>query len=322
MSAARRPIGLQRWMMAALAIIPALFVITPPAANAQERTIRVLRAPVGAFEPLYIADEKGYFAELGLSVEITVGGGPDQNIAQVMAGQTDIIMTGAVPLVAAVANGVPMVATLGAEGHVAPATTGLMVPGDSAIHTLADFRGKKIGLPGIASPQGLATLLALEAAGISQNEVALVNLPFDAVVESAQNAQVDGAFPIGLFYTLAISQGFREFPDVVRPLDDTPAVLYATTRQWATDNAEALAAFNQAMLKAYDEANANHDLVRDVDRRQTQLPPDFIDTRPIVAFSGTFNRTAWDTMNQGLARFGFLPSVPSPADFIWQGAPQ
>ena len=312
----------RRAAIAALAMTPMMLAAGTGSAGAEEKTIRLLRAPVGAFEPLYIAQSRGYFTQKGLTVEIAVGGAPDQNIAQAMAGQVEIVMTGAVPLVAAVANGVPVVAVLGAEDHVEPATTGLMVKADSPIKTLADLKGKTIGMPGIASPQGLATLLALEGVGLGKADVSLVNLPFDAVVESAQNGQVDATFPIGLFYTLARAQGFREFPGIVRPLDRTPAVLYAATRPWAEGNAETLAAFVAAMMQAYADANADEALVRAVDREQTRLPPDFIDTRPIVPFRGAFDRDAWNTMNQGLARFGFLPNVPEPSDYIWDGAPQ
>lgn len=311
----------RRAVLVAAAIIAGTLA-AGPAAQAQEDTIRLLRAPVGAFEPLYIAEAKGYFKDAGLKVEIAIGGGPDQNIAQAMAGQVEIVMTGAVPLVAAVANGAPVMAILGAEDHVEPATTGLMVKADSPVETLEDLKGKKIGLPGISSPQGLATLIALEGVGIGPKDVSLVNLPFDAVVESAQNGQVDATFPIGLFYTLAKTQGFREFPDVIRPLDDTPAIIYAAARPWAEQNAETLGAFVAAMQKAYADANADEGLVRAVDREQTRLPPDFIDSRPIVDFTAAFDREAWNRMNEGLAKFGFLPNVPKPGDYIWDGAPK
>jgi NitT/TauT family transport system substrate-binding protein len=312
----------RRVAMAALALGTAVLGFGTFPSQAEDKIIRLLRAPVGAFEPLYIAEQKGYFKERGLTVDIQVGGGPDQNIAQAMAGQVEIVMTGAVPLVAAVANGAPVVAILGAEGHENPPTTGLMVKGDSPIKTLADLKGKSIGIPGIASPQGLATLLALEGVGLGPKDVTLVNLPFDAVVESAERGKVDATFPIGLFYTLAKSQGFREFPDVIKPLDGTPAILYATTRSWAEANGETLKAFNDAMLKAYADANADDKLVRAVDAVQTRLPPDFIATRPIVPFDGAFQRDVWSEMNEGLARFGFLPKVPEPAEYIWDGAPQ
>lgn len=312
----------RRAVLVSAAVTAVSLLAAPSTAQAPDKTIRLLRAPVGAFEPLYIAEAKGYFKEAGLKIEIAIGGGPDQNIAQAMAGQVEIVMTGAVPLVAAVANGAPIVAILGAEDHVEPVTTGLMVKADSPIDKLEDLKGKKIGLPGISSPQGLATLLALEGVGIGPKDVSLVNLPFDAVVESAQNGQVDATFPIGLFYTLAKTQGFREFPDVIRPLDDTPAILYAAARPWAEQNPETLGAFVAAMQRAYSDANADESLVRAVDHEQTRLPPDFIDNRPIVDFTAAFDREAWNRMNEGLAKFGFLPQVPKPEDYIWEGTPK
>jgi ABC-type nitrate/sulfonate/bicarbonate transport system substrate-binding protein len=113
------------------------------------------------------------------------------------------------------------------------------------------------------------------------------------VVESAERGQVDATFPIGLFYTLAKSRGFREFPEVIAPIEGTPAIIYAATRDWAEANKETLSAFNEAMLKAYADANADAKLVRAVDHAQTRLPPDFIDTRPIVPFDGGFDRDVW-----------------------------
>jgi hypothetical protein len=41
-----------------------------------------------------------------------------------------------------------------------------------------------------------------------------------------------------------------------------------------------------------------------------------------VPFDGAFQRDVWSEMNEGLARFGFLPKVPEPAEYIWDGAPQ
>jgi NitT/TauT family transport system substrate-binding protein len=54
----------RRAALAALAMVPVMLAIGETA-EAEEKTIRLLRAPVGAFEPLYIAQEKGYFKEKG-----------------------------------------------------------------------------------------------------------------------------------------------------------------------------------------------------------------------------------------------------------------
>ena len=52
-------------------------------------SIKVVVAPI-QFETAYVAKEKGYFDEVGLSVEIVPGADPSANLAQTVSGQADI----------------------------------------------------------------------------------------------------------------------------------------------------------------------------------------------------------------------------------------
>lgn len=305
-------------MMAAasIALLPAAF------AQAQEKVIRVLRSPVGTFQGLYLAEEQGYFKEKGLKIEIAIGGAPSQNIAQLQAGQTDVIMTGSFDLVAAVAQGLPVAAVLNTQDQGDIGTTGLMTPPGSAIKTVADLKGKKIGMPGIQSTQGLMLFRALEKAGMSKDDVTLVNLPFDAMIESAEKGNVDAIVPIGLFHSLSKSKGFGEVPEVYTEIKGTPAVIFAAGKEWLAANGDAMTAFNEAMQKAYEYGNANPDAVRAVDSAQTKMPPDYIKTRYIAPFVASFQRDAWTAAVADMAKYGFIPNAPAEADFIWSGAPK
>jgi NitT/TauT family transport system substrate-binding protein len=309
----------RRTVMALAATVLALS--WQPAGAQEMKKVRILRSPVSQFEPLFLGQEQGIFKKHNIEIEVGIGGAPDQNIAQMQAGKVDLVMTGGVPLVAAVANGLPLVATLNIQNQEKTPTMGLVVPSDSPIKEVADFKGKSIGLPGIASPQGLAVLLMLEKYGIKKDEVKLVNLPFDGMIDSAKNGNVDAIVPIGLFYALATDSGFREFPEAYQFLQQTPAVIYASTKAWAEANAETLKAFNAALTEAYDYANKNPDEVRRIDREQTKLPPAFIEKRFIPPFTAAFNKTRWNEMNTDLTRFGFMARTPAPEEYIWSGAP-
>lgn len=308
-------------LLAASVAAAAAAAAMPMAAQAQEQTIRILRSPVGTFQGLYIGQEQGYFAEEGIKLEITVGGAPSQNIAQLQAGQTDLIMTGSFDLVTAVSQGLPVIAVLNTQDQGEIGTTGLLVPPDSAIKSVADLKGKNIGVPGAQSTQGLMVARALETAGIAAGDVNLVNLPFDAMIESATRGAVDAITPIGLFFPLAQSQGFTEIKEVYPEIQGTPAVIFASTKDWAANNAELLAKFNNAMLKAYAYANENPDAVRAVDSAQTQQPADFIANRYIAPMVGAFQRDKWVEMAADMQKFGYIPAAPAEADFIWSGAP-
>lgn len=300
---------------ASIAFLPVSF------ASAQEKVIRVLRSPVGTFQGLYIAEEQGYFKEKGLKVEITVGGAPSQNIAQLQAGQTDVIMTGSFDLVAAVAQGLPVMAVLNTQDQGDVGTTGLMTPPGSAIKTVADLKGKKIGMPGIQSTQGLMLYRALEKAGLSKDDVTMVNLPFDAMIESAEKGNVDAIIPIGLFHAISKGKGFGEVPEVYAEIKGTPAVIFAAGKDWLAANGDTMKAFNEAMAKAYEYGNANPDAVRAVDSAQTKMPPDYIAKRYIAPFVAKFQRDVWTAAAADMGKYGFIPKTPAEADVIWDGAP-
>ena len=75
---------------------------------AQEQKIRFAYLAVVDLLPYYIADKKGYFKELGISVEpIPMTGGPAIASA-VMSGSADVGYAGTVPIISARIQGLPL----------------------------------------------------------------------------------------------------------------------------------------------------------------------------------------------------------------------
>lgn len=298
--------------------------LAPMAARAEEKVIRVLRSPVGTFQGLFIAEEQGYFKEAGIKVDVKLGGSPSQNIAQLQAGQADIIMSGSFDLVTANAQGLPVVAILNTQDQGDTPTTGLMVPPKGTVKSVADLKGKAVGLPGgLQSTQGLMMLRAMEKAGLAKDDVRFVNLPFDAtMLESAERGAVDAITPIGLFYSLSQAKGFTAVPGVYEEIKGTPAVIFVSSKSYLSANNDAAKAFVTAMLKANEYGNAHPDAIRAVDAAQTKMPPDYIKTRYIAPFVGKFQRDVWMKAVADMARFGFIPKAPAEADMIWDGAPK
>lgn len=306
----------------ALGAMAVAAAVLPAKSYAEDTVIRVLRSPVGQFQPLFIAEEKGWFKERGLKVEVTIGGSPDQAIAQLQAGQTDIVMTGPASLATAVANGLPVLATLNVQDQGEVPTTGLFVTKDSPIKSVQDLKGKSVGLFGVTSIQAVGLLLALEKAGISKDDVKIVNIPFDAQIESAEKGNVDAIIPVGLFTAIAQAKGFRDIPEVYAETKGYPAVIYASSKAFLDAHGDAAKAFNEVLIKTYEYGNEHPDDVRAVDLAQTKMPPDYIKTRYIAPFVYKFNRQMYDKINADMVRFGFMPKAPPQEDYIWSGAPQ
>ncbi len=308
--------------VATLCLAATALAATLPSALAQDmQTIRVERSPVGQFQGLFIAEELGYFKDRGIELDISIGTSPDGALAQLMSNQKDVAMTGAAPLGAAVANGLPVVAVLNAQDQNETPTFGFLVKPGTPIKTIEDLKGKKIGLPGIASPQGAALLQTLEDHGMTRDDVELVNLPFPGVLSAIESGSVDAGIPIGLFYTLGEQQGYPEFKEVFdNAVQNAPAVFFAANKNWADENADLLNRFIEAMALAYDYANEHPEKVREIDGQQTKLPKDFIATRDIVPFEAGFDADAWQKQNEAFAKYGFISRIPESSEYIWSGA--
>ncbi|TCP96224.1 putative hydroxymethylpyrimidine transport system substrate-binding protein [Cricetibacter osteomyelitidis] len=121
---------------------------------------------------MVVAQQKGFFAEQGLEVEMVEPADPSAPPKLVAAGQADISMDYQPNLYMQIDEGLPLVriATL-----VSTPLNSLVVLEDSHIQQLSDLKGKKIGY----SVSGFESALLgtmLKSSGVSTDEVEMVNV--------------------------------------------------------------------------------------------------------------------------------------------------
>lgn len=149
--------------------------------------------------PLFVALERGYFADQGLDVEFIAPANPNDPPKLVAAGRADIAVTYQPQLHMQVDKGLPLVriATL-----VATPLTSLVVLEDGPIKSIADLKGKTIGY----SVGGFETSLLkvmLESGGNKLSDVKLVNVNF-SLSPSLFSGQVDAV--IGAYRNFELNQ--------------------------------------------------------------------------------------------------------------------
>lgn len=123
-----------------------------------------------------MAQELGYFAELGLNVDI-IPGLDAEGMKFLAANQAQIASAGTPSqVIQGVANGAAIsgIATFGAEG-----TSALLVMNDSDIYEPADLKGKTIGYHG-AVPANLIAMLQYN--GMSIDDVKVVSVGYDPTI--------------------------------------------------------------------------------------------------------------------------------------------
>ena len=127
---------------------------------------------------LFIAQERGYFAEQGLEVDIFVPGDPSTVLQTVAAGKDDFGISYQPELLIAREQGIPAVSIMALAQHP---LNSVMTLKESGIVEPRDLAGKKVGSPGLPSDEALLDTM-LEFQGLSLEDVEMVNVGFDLVL--------------------------------------------------------------------------------------------------------------------------------------------
>lgn len=149
--------------------------------------------------PVIIAQEKGYFAEQGLDVDIIAPADPADPPKLVAAGKADIAISYQPQLHLQVAEGMPLmrVGTL-----VATPLNCLLVLKDGPIQTISDLKGRSVGFSVAGVEEALlSTILARH--GLTMDDVTLVNVNW-SLSPSLMSKQVDAV--IGAFRNFELNQ--------------------------------------------------------------------------------------------------------------------
>lgn len=149
--------------------------------------------------PIIIAEEKGYFAEAGLEVEVIAPADPADPPKIVAAGKADLAVSYQPQLHLQIHEGLPLkrVGTL-----VATPLNCLLVLSDGPIKSIADLKGKKVGFSVAGVEEAVLTAI-LKPNGLGMEDIELVNVNW-SLSPSLMSKQVDAV--IGAFRNFELNQ--------------------------------------------------------------------------------------------------------------------
>jgi putative hydroxymethylpyrimidine transport system substrate-binding protein len=192
----RQPIS-RRKLLASSAGLSAVAAASalPRLAYAQELTKITLALdwyPNANHAGLFLAQERGYFAEAGLEVELYTPSDPTVVLQTVGAGRDDYGISYQTDVLLARAEEVPVVSVAALVQHP---LMGVMSLESSGITRPADLVGATVGYPGIPSQQTFLSTM-MESDGASIADLELINVDFNLVpaVISGQTDAVMGAY--------------------------------------------------------------------------------------------------------------------------------
>lgn len=161
--------------------------------NTTEEPMELSYIGLKVYDPVYIAMEKGFFEKYGVNVNLVdlVAGGATA-VQMIESGNADAGLLSYMALVNAVNEGMNVkgVADLQSSFEDAPLEE-FFVMKDSGINSIKDLKGKKIAINLVKSSFHYTWLMALEQAGMSEDDVEFVVLSFDQQILALENGQVD-----------------------------------------------------------------------------------------------------------------------------------
>lgn len=314
-----------RTRLVALAVILLTLVGCSPVAtssaptgtsSAEQAVIGLTYIPNVQFSPFYVGVAEKLFTT---PVTLRHHGTSEGLFTAITTGTEQFVVAGGDELLQAREQGADLVAV---ASYYRQYPVRVIVPGDSAISSIADLKGHTIGLPGKYGENWFGLLLALKVAGLSVNDVtiqeigytqqaALATKKVDAIVGFVNSEPLQlqaagiaakvidlGPVPLTSICLITTKAYATAHPDTVK------AVVRGTVGGMASVVVDQNAAFEAST--AYVPGLSDADTAKGAKAVLAATAPLFQKSDDVV--SGFMDSAAWDSMSEAMLAAGLLKS--------------
>ncbi|WP_243375147.1 ABC transporter substrate-binding protein [Geotalea sp. SG265] len=231
------------------------------------------------FDPVYIADEKGWFEEEGLKIK-WVGEIPAAQLVPSVASRSIDFANRHTPLVlTANAGGAKLkIISAGARTTAERPHMKYLVSGENtSIKSVKDFKGKKIGINSFGACSEYVLKEYLKRNGLDK-DVQFVVIPDANQEQVLKQGQIDVAVLHSPYYEKATKAGgAREvFSDYVVDKGRTGMLPYFTSEELIREHPEVVKKFVKVLVKASNWTNKHHDEAARIFAKRRGLDPRYV----------------------------------------------
>jgi NitT/TauT family transport system substrate-binding protein len=245
------------------------------AGGLEKTTLKIAAVPAMDSAGLYIAQQRGYFAQEGLHVQIVAATSSADVIKQQLAGNFDIT-AGAYPsyIAADEAHNSPL-KVLVAGSTMAPNVQEIVVPAGSGITKMSQLSGKTVTLNALDNIGQLLVESTLQDNAVPLGKVNFNAMPFPAMGPKLAHHQITAAWvPEPFISEFEEKYGVQPLADANQgAAENLPIEGYVVTQSWLNKYPHTAEAFRLAMEKAQAVASTNLDAVQKSMTAFAQVPP-------------------------------------------------
>ena len=272
----------RRDLLTAAASVALVSSLALPALAQPQPEIEFLYSPFADYAPFFVAKEMGFFDEFGANVTLSPKGNTAETIQMLASGN---IQAGGATWGAGLFNAlergatVAIIATMARMPATVPSPSPFMVSQkawDEGIKSVADLKGKRVGIPGPGGFGMFSVAKALEKGGLTIEDVEAVYLPPPATAAAFANGALEAGWSIEPFAGQLEKQGLGR-----RLVEDhtfgTELGLIAFNQDFVTANEDAVVRFMAGFLKAarlLDNGGWSDDKILAIVSKYTGTEPD------------------------------------------------
>jgi len=246
-----------------VAVALAAGLAAAPAAGQDRVRMEVGYVPAIASGPLYIAKEKGYFAALGIDVELHRIVSSSEMAAMLATNRLQVTSGGlSVGFFNSVEKDLPVKLVMSRNGS--PSYHNLLVRTDlkDTVRTAADLKGRTIAMGARGAIVSYETGRILETAGLTLKDVETKFMPLNQMAVAFQNRAIDAAIMFPPLVDAVVQKGFAvKFIDPEDVVKAKPILIAVKqmNMDWAAKHPKAARDFVHAVLQgARDYCDAYH----------------------------------------------------------------
>lgn len=287
-------------------------------------SIKIAVVPSIDAASLVLGKDKGFFAQEGLDVETTQAASGPAGVAAVVSGSVDLGLSANVAILQARAKNVPVVAVAPAAGtsaHPDQSKDKVVVRADSGITSYKQLSGKTVAVVAVKNAPELFVRELIDADGGTSATTQFMGIPFADMATALTSERVDAvAINEPFLSALTAGPGMRSLGSYIDDVlgANTSYTYWFTSSSFAEQKPDTAAAFQRAMKKSAQYADAHPDEVRAVLSKVTKIKEGAAAKVALPQFDNPLDPTAFQRTADLMRKYGFIDGEVAVTDVIFQ----
>jgi NitT/TauT family transport system substrate-binding protein len=266
---------------------------------------------------------KGFFDKHGLKIDLQTAQGGAATVPALVSGKVQVGGSNVVSLLIAASKGLPIQAIApgtSAHGRGQEDFGALMVAKGSPLRRVDDLGGKTVAVNTLENIAEVVVKASLEKAGVDPESVKLREVDFPEMGPALAKGDVDAAFLIEPFVTVARQDGHRVIDySYVTTEPNLQVGAYAVSRKFAQENPDAVRRYRAAVGETATYLMAHQDEFRTFLAERANTAPKLARSMELPTFTKTLNTASMQRTAQLVQRYGLSKERVAVDDLVGSG---